>query len=335
MKIYNYNISKSIFIILIILMLLSLCNIYRLISFLFFPNKNNNIPTSKILEYINYEIFLGYISWFSYLFIFIILIYINLKQTKSIFYKILFTIIFILFIYLPVFPILNILNIILIFFLNNPPFINDINKEFPYNKLFENNYKSIKKEFNDYNNIYKKKIDCFRNNNPLLSNIDSIDNKNNYCWRTIYLKKTGKLINDKIKYFPNTFNLIKDEQIHNAFFSILDPHVEIKPHTGYYKGYLRYHLGINIPEENGKKPYIICGNQKYEWKEGKGVLFDDMYLHYVNNNTNQQRVVLYLDIKRTNINENLKIITDFGNYLSENSYVVKLFIKNQHLQDKI
>jgi beta-hydroxylase len=230
---------------------------------------------------------------------------------------------------------LNILNIILLIFLNNPPFISDINKEFPSNKLFEHNYQEIKKEFNEYNHHHKNEINCFRSNNPLLSNIDTIDPKNNYCWRTLYLKKTGKIIEDKTKHFPKTMELIKDDQIHNAFFSILDPHVEIKPHVGYYKGYLRYHLGIVIPEENGQKPYIICGNEKYEWKEGKGVLFDDMYLHYVNNNTNQQRVVLYLDIKRKNIDEHLRIITDFANYFTENSSLIQLFIKNQHVQDKL
>jgi aspartyl/asparaginyl beta-hydroxylase (cupin superfamily) len=138
-----------------------------------------------------------------------------------------------------------------------------------------------------------------------------------------------------MQHFPQTMELIKYEQIHNAVFSILDPYVEMKPHVGYYKRYLRYHLGVIIPEENRKKPYIICGHDKYDWKEVKGVLFDDMYLHYVNNITNIQRVVLYLDIKRKNINNVIKTITDLGNYLTENSLIFNLFINNQHSQYKI
>jgi beta-hydroxylase len=231
------------------------------------------------------------------------------------------------------FPILNLINTILIFSLNNRPFIKNIDQEFPENRLFEKNYKIIKNEFIKYNQ--KEKIDCFRKSNPILGNIDSIDINNDYCWRTLYLKRTGKLIKDKISYFPKTMELINNKQIHNAFFSILDPHVEIKPHVGYYKGYLRYHLGLVIPEENGIKPYIICGGIKYTWDEGKGVLFDDMYLHYVNNQTNKQRVVLYLDIKRENINGVLKSIIDFGNYLSEHSIIVDMVIKNQHNQDSL
>ena len=227
---------------------------------------------------------------------------------------------------------LNIINLILIILLDNPPFLNDIDKEFTLNKQLESNYKIIKNEFINYDG----NIECFRKSNPLLSNIDTLDINNNLCWRTLYLKKIGKIISDETtKMFPNTLNMIKDEQIHNAFFSILDPYVEIKPHIGYYKGYLRYHLGIIIPEENGMKPYIICGGKKYEWKEGEGVLFDDMFLHYVKNTTSKKRVVLYLDVKRKNTNWLIDFFINLGNYLSENSFIIERFIKNQHNQDNI
>jgi beta-hydroxylase len=296
-----------------------------------YPNSNIK-TTEEILKYINFEIIIQYVSWFSYLILFIILLNINISQTQNIYLKIFFTIIILFLIYLPVFPILNIINLLLIILLDNPPFFNNIDKEFPINKSFENNYNIIKNEFINYNG----NIECFRKSNPLLDNIDKIDIDNNFCWRTLYLKQLGKIINDdKTKLFPETLKLIDDEQIHNAFFSVLDPYVEIKPHIGYYKGYLRYHLGVIIPEENGNKPYIICGGQKREWIEGKGLLFDDMFLHYVNNNTNKKRVVLYLDIKRKNINWFTDFIIKNSNYLTENSIIINIFLKNQHLQDKL
>jgi aspartyl/asparaginyl beta-hydroxylase (cupin superfamily) len=149
------------------------------------------------------------------------------------------------------------------------------------------------------------------------------------------LKKYGKIVdgivNDK---FPTTINLLKDDQIHNAFFSILDPGVEIPPHTGYYKGYLRYHLGVKIPNGD-EKAYIVCGGEKYTWKEKEGVLFDDMYLHYVKNPTKKQRVVLYLDVKRKSDNKFVNFINDVCISLMENSPVLKMFLKNQHTQKEI
>lgn len=327
----KYNISNNLFFIMILLFLISIFNIYRFINYIFFPNSNKE-STIEILKYINYEIIMQYLSWFSYLILFLILLYINLTQTRNLYLKIFFTIFILFLIYLPVLPLLNIINLFLLIILDNPPFLNNIDEEFPLHKNIEKNYKNIKKEYINYNGH----IECFRKSNPLLNNIDTLDTDNNFCWRTLYVKKLGKIIIDeKTKFFPETLNIIKNEQIHNAFFSILDPHVEIKPHTGYYKGYLRYHLGLIIPSKNGNKPYIICGGKKYEWSEGEGVLFDDMFLHYVNNMTNEKRVILYLDIKRKNKNFLVDNIIKFGNYISENSFIIDRFIKNQHSQDKL
>lgn len=331
MIVLKYKISNTTIFLIIFLFLISFFNIYRFISFIIFPNTNKE-TTAEVLKYIDYEIIIQYVSWFSYLFLCLIFLNINLSQTRNLYLKILFTVLLLFLMYLPVLPILNIINLFLIYTLNNPPFISNVYEEFPYHKHIENNYQIIKNEFVRY----KGNIECFRKSNPLLSNIDSIDIDNDFCWRTFYLKKLGKIIIDeKTSFFPKTLNIIKDDQIHNAFFSILDPYVEIKPHIGYYKGYLRYHLGIIIPEENGKKPYIICGGEKYEWNEGEGVLFDDMFLHYVNNMTSKKRVVLYLDIKRKSKNVLVDNIIKFGNYISENSYIIDKFIKNQHNQSKI
>jgi aspartyl/asparaginyl beta-hydroxylase (cupin superfamily) len=59
-----------------------------------------------------------------------------------------------------------------------------------------------------------------------------------------------------------------------------------------------------------------------------------MYLHYVKNPTNQTRVVLYLDVKRINLNFILQKIIDFSSYYIENSYILQKFIRNQHMQVK-
>ena len=330
----GYKISLYLFIILIILLLLTL---YRLIVFslftifskyniTFYKSNNNSDSTILLIDLI--------LPWISYFILFCIIFYINISQTKNFSYKVIFSIIIILLIILPVFPIINIINLFLILACNNPPFIKNLDAYFPENKLFENNYIDIKNEIINYNNNYK--ISCFRNNIKInfLLNIDTYNEAQDYCWRTLYLKTSGKIHKELEKYFPNTIKLLQNPQIDNAFFSILDPSVEIKPHVGYYKGYLRYHLGITIPEENGKKPYIVCGGEKYEWIEGKGVIFDDMFIHYVNNPTNKQRIVLYLDIKRNNLSDFQNYIVSLGNSYISNSYV-NTVIKNQHIQTKI
>jgi beta-hydroxylase len=42
----------------------------------------------------------------------------------------------------------------------------------------------------------------------------------------------------------------------------------------------------------------MINNKKYIWTEGEDILFDDTLLHSVENNTNEPRVILFLDIPR-------------------------------------
>jgi beta-hydroxylase len=97
---------------------------------------------------------------------------------------------------------------------------------------------------------------------------------------------------------PQTTNLI--EQIpgmKTAFFSILLPGKHIPEHRGPYKGVLRYHLGLKVPQ-----PETSCslrvGEQICYWKEGKSIIFDDTFPHEAWNQSNDLRVVLFLDFVR-------------------------------------
>ena len=81
-----------------------------------------------------------------------------------------------------------------------------------------------------------------------------------------------------------------------AFFSILEGGKSIPHHEGPYRGYLRYHLGLIVPEKN--PPSIRLKDQVYTWKEGESVLFDDSWDHEVYNQCESDRVVLIVDIRR-------------------------------------
>ena len=327
MKYYN--------IILGIIIALILCEIFPYLITILFPTLCYGCTRiGKLQQYLNETIHLGYISWLSYTFLFIYFIYLSINFKNNILkYSFIFFCLFM--IYLPTLPLINIITIILSFTYKNTPFVYNYNTIFPASIEIENNSNIIISEFKKYNKKYKP--DCIRKTNPgfKIENNSIEDN----CWRALYLKKIGKIDNKMIQYFPNTIELLKDEQIHNAFFSILDPGVEIPPHVGYYKGYLRYHMGIIIPNnETNKiddKAYIVCGGQKYIWKENKGIIFDDLYIHYVKNPTNQLRVVLYLDIKRQSDSYFINKLNDLGIYLIENSILFNSFLKNQHSQNKI
>jgi len=320
---------------LIIIIIFVLIEIIPYFITILFPNLCYGCTyIGKIHQYLNVNIYSGYISWISYIILFIYLIYLSTLLKNNI---LKYTLIFfcLLIIYIPTLPLLTLITIYLSLCYKNTPFITNYYQIFKPSIQIEKNSKIIIREFKNY--INNKKPKCIRNNNPGFKIENNSDDNN--CWRALYLKKYGKIEKNIIKYFPNTTELIKDNQIHNAFFSILDPGVEIPPHTGYYKGYLRYHMGIIIPNnetnKTNDKAYIVCGGKKYIWKENKGIIFDDMYLHYVKNPTNQTRVVLYLDIIRNNNSYYTNIVNKIGLYLIENSIIFNTFLKNQHSQNKI
>ncbi|MGF1510531.1 MAG: aspartyl/asparaginyl beta-hydroxylase domain-containing protein [Myxococcota bacterium] len=138
--------------------------------------------------------------------------------------------------------------------------------------------------------------------------------KRGVAWKSVMLK-SGRFIEDNCRLAPRTADLLRRVPgLYTAFFSVLEPGQYIKPHWGYWKGFLRYHLGVIIPGEAEGKCWlrvnpsyrVVPGSDvraiedgvRYFWKEGEGVLFDDVFLHDAMNASDAVRVVLYLDVAR-------------------------------------
>ena len=82
-----------------------------------------------------------------------------------------------------------------------------------------------------------------------------------------------------------------------AFFSILSPRKHIGEHRGPWRGVLRYHLALRVPEPPAAAG-ISVGGQVAHWEEGRSLLFDDGYEHHAWNDTDGVRVVLFVDVIR-------------------------------------
>jgi beta-hydroxylase len=196
------------------------------------------------------------------------------------------------------------INFVFSKFINNDEYINIDNLD--WSLILRKNHKIILKEYINYikNN---GKLKRFRDIDSKQSSIDIDD----IPWEVLFLKIYNKETN-KIKYFPKTYNLIsKIPGCSLVMFSILPPGKKLEPHYGPYKGVLRYHLGLIIPKKYDDC-YLLVNEKKYNWKEGEDVMFDDTFLHSVENNTDETRVVLFLDIKR---NFNNLLLDNFNSFL--------------------
>src|SRR5262245_19799153 len=117
-------------------------------------------------------------------------------------------------------------------------------------------------------------------------------------WKTYFFCLLGHRIDESYKRCPETGKLldsIPDLQL--AFFSILAPGMHIKRHRGSYKGVVRCHLGLIVPQPS-KDVRMTVGNALIHWEEGKCVIFDDTHKHEVWNDTDSIRVVLLFDVCR-------------------------------------
>ncbi|RME04148.1 MAG: aspartyl/asparaginyl beta-hydroxylase domain-containing protein [Bacteroidetes bacterium] len=177
-------------------------------------------------------------------------------------------------------------------FVKNPPFV-PVEEHFPQHKLLKDNWEVIRDELlevlKDADNI------------PKFHEVDSIQRfisaKDDVPWRTFIIKAYDKWQENNAAKVPKTTELLKQTpQITTAMFSILDGGKHIPPHMGFFKAVLRYHLGLIVPTD--APCYIVVGGEKYSWKEGEDVLFDDTYMHEVWNKSPNRRVVLFCDVYR-------------------------------------
>lgn len=117
-------------------------------------------------------------------------------------------------------------------------------------------------------------------------------------WKRFYLKWYSAQCDPlALQLCPQTCALLKTmPNVHLAMFSILEPGSRIKPHSGLFRGCYRYHLGLSTPQSDDC--FIRIGGERYSWRDGEDVLFDDTFEHYVINNTPERRIVLFLDVER-------------------------------------
>jgi aspartyl/asparaginyl beta-hydroxylase (cupin superfamily) len=82
--------------------------------------------------------------------------------------------------------------------------------------------------------------------------------------------------------------------VYIAGFSVLKAGCQIKPHVGYTGDVWRAHLGLVCPPNC----WIKVGGQQYTWKVGEVVVFDDTIEHSAANESDSDRVILIVDIKK-------------------------------------
>ncbi|MEA2314922.1 MAG: ornithine lipid ester-linked acyl 2-hydroxylase [Solirubrobacteraceae bacterium] len=127
---------------------------------------------------------------------------------------------------------------------------------------------------------------------------DQIEITDDDRWKTFFLYGYGFEAKLGVEMCPRTAALMREiPGMSTAMFSILSPRKHILDHRGPYKGVLRYHLGLIVPGE-AEACRIRVGEDVRYWEEGASMIFDDTFNHEAWNDTDETRVVLFVDVLR-------------------------------------
>ena len=181
-------------------------------------------------------------------------------------------------------------NVLMYFFsaVPNRPYV-DV-KEFPELKMLSDNWQMVREEamqlfddghiraaakYNDlgFNSFYRR------------------------GWKRFYVKWYDDPLPSAVALCPKTAALVQSiPSVNAAMFALLPPGGDLGKHRDPFAGSLRYHLGLSTP--NSEDCRIFVDGEPYHWRDGEAVIFDETFIHWAENKTDQTRVILFCDVER-------------------------------------
>lgn len=116
-------------------------------------------------------------------------------------------------------------------------------------------------------------------------------------WKRFYLKWYDEAHPSAGQLCPQTTALLRQiPSVKAAMFAELPPGSKLVRHRDPYAGSLRFHLGLFTP--NDPACFIEVDGERYHWRDGEAVVFDETFIHYAENATEHNRIILFCDIER-------------------------------------
>ena len=116
-------------------------------------------------------------------------------------------------------------------------------------------------------------------------------------WKRFYLKWYEDALPSARELCPRTVELLAQvPSVHGAMFAVLPGGGRLGAHRDPFAGSLRYHLGLRTA--NSDQCWIDVDGQRYSWRDGEAVVFDETFVHSAENKTDVDRLILFCDVER-------------------------------------
>lgn len=115
------------------------------------------------------------------------------------------------------------------------------------------------------------------------------------AWDTYHFYRMAESFDEHLAQCPATAAALRHvpgiASAGMAYYSAMQPHTQVKPHSGFVNARIRCHLGLVVPDGC----WIRVGDQVGGWTEGECIVFDDSFEHEVEIGPDGWRAVLLLD----------------------------------------
>ena len=116
-------------------------------------------------------------------------------------------------------------------------------------------------------------------------------------WKRFYVKWYDQPLPSAQALCPKTVALVQSiPSINGAMFAMLPAGGDLGRHRDPFAGSLRYHLGLVTP--NSEQCRIFVDGESYYWRDGEAVMFDETFIHWAENKSNVDRLILFCDVER-------------------------------------
>lgn len=116
-------------------------------------------------------------------------------------------------------------------------------------------------------------------------------------WKRFHMKWYGDFLPSAAERCPKTVELLRSiPEINSAAFTLLPPGKKLGKHRDPFASSLRYHLGLVCPKEEGCRIWV--DGDEYTWRDGEDAVFDETYVHWAENATDEARIIFFADFTR-------------------------------------
>ena len=131
-------------------------------------------------------------------------------------------------------------------------------------------------------------------------------------WRMFIMKAYGVAIDANLRRCPTLAGLLAETpEAVSGVFSFLAPGKHVPRHRGPFRGILRFHLMLSMPNDAAGAPAceLIIDGVPWRLADGECLLWDDTFPHEVWNRSDRVRIALLLDVWRKDMPADMLLLS--------------------------